>query len=368
MTPSTTTIFARPELARRYLNLLTLSPNRALSVFGPRQIGKTTLLQNDLTELARREGLAVLYVDFMATTNGLELLNSRLAKLVHDARMSPSKRRVKTASLAGFGIGLEDLPGEPTSADLGVQLQNYFAALNRLKPGVRVLLMLDEAQELVRHKDGDATMKAVRALFNTFQRQVLLLITGSSREGLLRLFGDRHRASFGLADHEDFQRLGADFVAAKSAVFNQQRRDPVAQGTLNAAFMAMEQRPADFMAFLQFLAVTEVRDVVGSVDVFLKSRYPLAAVTDRFASYTPLQQALLGLLAGDVTQLTGKATLDRVARAIGETVSASGVRQALTSLPPDVVVNPSRGQYVIVDTPLLAWLRLSYPQIPQTQA
>lgn len=355
--PLATSIYKRPDLAKRYLDRLVTSPNRALSVFGPRQIGKTTLLQNDLAELAQQHGLTTLYVDFMATTNALELLNSRLSQLVHDARMELSQRRVKSASVVGIAVALEDAPADPTSSDPGVQLQNLFASLSRLKPGLKVLLMLDEAQELVRHKDGEATMKSVRALFNTFQGQLLLLITGSSREGLLRLFGDRHRASFGLADHEDFQRLGRDFVESKSKVFNKLRRAPIEIETLNEAFQAMEHRPADFIAFLEFLGVNEVRDVVGSVDVFLRTRYPLSAVTERFGRYSPLQQTLLKLMAAGVTQMNAKPTLEMVGKAIGGTVSPSGVRSALTSLPPDVVANPTRGHYEIVDTHLLAWLK-----------
>ncbi|MCW7541390.1 AAA family ATPase [Aquabacterium sp. A7-Y] len=350
-------IFPRPGLARHYLDRLLTSPNRALSVFGPRQVGKTTLLQHDLVALAQREGIATLYVDFMASPNALELLNARLAQLVHEARMALPKRHVKSAKAAGFAIDLEPAPADPVSGDPGVQLQNAFSALTRLRPGVRLLLMLDEAQELVRQQDGERTMKAIRALFNTFQGQLLLLITGSSREGLLRLFGDRHRASFGLADHEDFQRLGQDFVEAKAAAFNKQRRQPIDIETLYTAFLAMEQRPADFMAYLSFLAINEVRDVVGSVQVFLRTRYPIEAVRDRFQRFTPLQRTVLTLLAAGPCQIASKETLDRVARELGVSVTAGGIRHALTSLPPDVVANPARGHYEIVDAQLLAWLR-----------
>jgi hypothetical protein len=350
-------LYPRPELAAHYLQRLTSSPNRALSIFGPRQVGKTTLLQNDLTALAKKQDMEVVYVDFMATPNALELLNARLAQLVHEARMSLPKRRVKAAGAIGLSVQLEDAPADPTSSDLGVQLQNQFAALKRLKPGVKVLFMLDEAQELVKQKGGEAAMKAIRALFNTHLGDVLLLITGSSREGLLRLFGDRYRASFGLADHEDFQRLGREFVEAKSRAFNEQRRRPIDVDTLNEAFIAMEQRPADFVAFLAFLAVNEVRDVAGSVQVFLRTRYPLEAITERFERFTPLQRAVLRAMASGTTQMTSKATQDLVGEMIGGQVTAGGIRHALSTLPADVLSNPSRGQYEIADKALLAWLR-----------
>ena len=354
-------LYPRPDLASHYLARLTASPNRALSIFGPRQVGKTTLLQNDLATLARQQGMEVVYVDFMATPNALELLNARLAQLVHEARMSLPRRRVKAAGAMGVNLQLEDAPDDPASSDLGVQLQNQFAALKRLKPQAKVLFMLDEAQELVKHKSGEQAMKSIRALFNTHLGDVLLLITGSSREGLLRLFGDRYRASFGLADHEDFQRLGREFVEAKSRAFNAQRRHPIDLDVLNEAFVAMEQRPADFIAFLAFLSVNDVRDVVGSVPTFLRTRYPLEAITERFERFTPLQQAVLRAMAAGVTRMTSQATQDLIGEMIGGQVTAGGIRHALTTLPDDIVSNPARGHYEITDAGMLAWLREPKP-------
>jgi hypothetical protein len=354
---STHEIYPRADLARRYLDRLRTSPNRALSIFGPRQIGKTTFVHHDLATLAHRDGLLTLYVDFMGTTNNLEQLNARLGQLVHDAQSSVAHRKVRGARLGALSVDLEPLPPPTPSGDPGIQLQNAFATLNRLRPRVTLLLLLDEAQELVRNRHGEATMKAIRALYNTFLGQILLVITGSSREGLLRLFGDRHRASFGLADHEDFPRLGREFVEAKSKVFNALRRRPIDIDTLLEAFAAMEHRPADFIAFLEYLALHDVRDVIGCVPTFLRTRYPLEAIRDRFERYTPLQQVLLVLLAAGERRLMGAAGLERIAGRLGASVSAAGVRKALSSLPPDVVANPARGEYEIVDTHLLALLR-----------
>lgn len=355
-TDRTHDIHPRPELARRYLDRLRTSPNRALSIFGPRQIGKTTFVHHDLATLAQKEGLLTLYVDFMGSTNNLDQLNARLAQLVHDAQSGVAHRKLRGAKLGSLSVDLEPLPPLPASSDPGIQLQNAFATLNRLRPKVTLLLLLDEAQELVKNRHGEATMKAIRALYNTFLGQILLVITGSSRDGLLRLFGDRHRASFGLADHEDFPRLGREFVQAKSATFNALRRSPVDLDTLVHAFAAMEHRPADFIAFLEYLALHDVRDVVGSVPAFLRTRYPLEAIRDRFERYTPLQQVLLRLLAAGERQLMGADGLARIAQRLGTSVSAGGVRKALSTLPPDVVANPARGAYEVVDTHLLSFL------------
>ena len=45
-------LYARPELAKHYLRLLLDRPRTALSLFGPRQIGKTTFITGDLSTSA----------------------------------------------------------------------------------------------------------------------------------------------------------------------------------------------------------------------------------------------------------------------------------------------------------------------------
>jgi hypothetical protein len=103
--------------------------------------------------------------------------------------------------------------------------------------------------------------------------------------------------------------------------------------------------------------VNDVQDVVGRVPAFLQTRYPLEAITGRFELFTPLQRAVLRAMASGATQMTSKATQDRIGEMIGGRVTAGGIRHALNTLPPDVLSNPSRGRYEIADTALLAWLR-----------
>jgi hypothetical protein len=61
--------------------------------------------------------------------------------------------------------------------------------------------------------------------------------------------------------------------------------------------------------------------------------------------------------ASGVTQLTPRATQDLIGQIIGGSVTASGIRHALSTLPADVINNPGRGHYEIADQALLAWLR-----------
>lgn len=349
-------LYRRPELARRYLARLTDLPERALSLFGPRQIGKTTFLLHDLGEAAAAQGLLPVYVDFMAADDPLDALTGRLADVVHDEAARMAHTPVTGVRAASLGVTLATPRSAPTSKDAGVQLLHLAAELMRLQPRARLLLMLDEAQELVRKQRGERAMKALRALFNTHRGKVLLLITGSSRDGLLRLFAEYQRPSFGLADHEDFQLLGREFVEHIARRANAPRKVPLDIEVLVEAFAMLGHRPADFIAFVGHITTFNIKDVVGAVKPFLDQRYPPDSIRLRFARFTPLQQILLRQLAGGTVQLTGADNLARVARELGTAVTAGAITRALATLPHDVLTKPQRGRYEIVDPLLLAWL------------
>jgi hypothetical protein len=350
-------LYRRPELARRYLGRLKDLPERALSLFGPRQTGKTTFLNHDMAEEAEKQGFTPIYVDFMASDDPLDALNGRLADVVHDAMRRTGQTTVTGVRGAGFGVTVAAPPPGPSSKDPGVQLQHHVAELIRQRPGTRILLMLDEAQELVRKPTGERAMRAIRALFNTWRGKVLVLITGSSRDGLLRLFGDYQRPSFGLADHEDFQLLGRDFVAHIAKQANAPRKTPLDVDVLTETFALLGHRPADFIAFVGHLTTFNIKDLVGAVKPFLAQRYPPESIRARFARFTPLQQLLMRQLAAGVEQLTSAENLQRIEKALGSAVTAGGVTRALGTLPDDVVARTGRGRYEVADPLLLAWIK-----------
>jgi len=100
-------------------------------------------------------------------------------------------------------------------SQIAIKKSNLIAAVLR-QPGVeRILWLLDEVQELATSTEGDRAMMAVRAVANKHKAdgKVLLLMTGSSKEGLPRLFAAHGKPSFGLAERQDFPVLGRECAA-----------------------------------------------------------------------------------------------------------------------------------------------------------
>lgn len=354
-------LYPRLELATHYLQLLADRPQTALSLFGPRQIGKTTFITGDLSALAKERRILPVYVDLMAASDTLEAINGSLREAAYALKTRRAQERIRGVKALGVGIDFDGAPDAPRSADAGQQLQHLLADLLRQQGVQRVLLLLDEVQELARSKDGDLAMRAVRALANKHKAdgKLMMLMTGSSKEDLARLFSAHGKPSFGLAERQDFPVLGREYVEFVVQRANEPRakaRKLKVEEFLEA-FAMLGHRPADLESFVGHIATYNVIDVVGAVPSFLKIRYPDDQLEQRYLAMTPLQRILLAQIAVGATELTGQAMMKTIVGQLGASVTPAGVRKALTSVPSDILANPSRGSYVIVDPLFERWLR-----------
>src|SRR5438105_2043131 len=341
-------LYPRPELAKHYLDLLLDRPQTALSLFGPRQIGKTTFITSDLSARASSKSIRPIYVDLMAAADKLEAINGALSEALYALKTRRSQEKVRGVKALGIGVDFETAPVAPASADAGQQLQHLVADVLRQPHVDRILLLLDEVQELAA-RDGAQAMKAVRAVANKHKAdgRVLLLMTGSSKEGLTQLFAAHGQPSFGLAERQDFPVLGRDYVEYVVARANEPRArvHRLMVDEFVEAFALLGHRPADLEAFVGHVATYNVADVVSAVPAFLQSRYPPDLLEQRFTAMTPLQRILLAEISHGASELTGRPMQATVAAKLGTSVTAGGIHKALTSLPADILSNPERGIY-----------------------
>ena len=111
--------FARRDLAQTTFVLLTKGPAQALSLFGPRRMGKTEFLLKDFGPLAEEAGHRVIYASFWQAPL------SPLAVLLHALEGAHRKlslaERVRAGLLAMPAKIEVTLPGSPIKAtiDLG---------------------------------------------------------------------------------------------------------------------------------------------------------------------------------------------------------------------------------------------------------
>jgi hypothetical protein len=352
--------FLRPEAATHYANLLADAPRRPLAIFGPRQIGKTHFLTHDLTEAAEARGWRVLYADLWGQADPLGAINTALATLLRAIQTRAGRTPVTTVGALGVSVGMAAPSPLAAPADPAALLATQFAELRRLLPDEPVLLMLDEAQTLVRSSVGDAAMKAIRALFNSHPGAMLLLFTGSSKAQLTALVGDHSKTAFKLAAHMDFPLLGIGFVTfiAERIKAISQRDIPVVD--LDWAFSQLLHRPGEMIDFARFL-VTEMpgTDVRAALEAFKLRNQPDVSFEAQYADCTALQQALL-LEVACGAKLFAHDTRERVALFVGQAaaIPPASVHNTLAQLEAKGLLakRETRGRYEFEDEHLRNWI------------
>lgn len=359
-------VFPRPDLAEAFIQRLTgpLAQGKPLILFGPRRIGKTTFLRNDLLPALRTQGLQALYVNLWANRAAApgDLLARAIEEATEPGWLGRTLARVRKVEGAGFSAELAD----PDARDGGTVAQLRAYAAHVKKP---VVLVIDEAQQALATAEGGTFMYALKTAWEELNQgadaikrgpRLLIVMTGSSRDKLSRLAVPKGSPFFGAATPENFPPLPDAFAVAYAKYVNERvtrrlRLDPVA---LVLAFEQLGHRPEHLFRLVEMAA-----DRI-SADVPALCRELLALLAEQAGE--EYRHTLLGLTDLQVAVLRRiahrKAVFSREALAwyqgeLGEAVSAAEAQTAAGTLRSlGLVWNAARGHYEIEDPGFEAWL------------
>lgn len=365
--------FPRREFTSKILNLITDGPARALTLFAPRRTGKTELLLKDLGPLAEAEGHRVVYASFWQEP--LSPLATLLHALDRSLRSGSFGDRVRSmantltprirlsASVPGTGLeaGVEtDLSVPPQELPPGLLL--YLDDLvDRVSRGRKVtLLMLDEVQELARHKDDTPLVAALRTSLDKRSDRLRAVFTGSSRNGLAAMFSAREAPFFHFTTPVDLPALGEPFV--EYLLDNSRRR---AQRTLDRsamlkAFDTLHMNPHSFRLLIEQMIMDPSLTVESALE---QVRFRIAdelGYRKTWLKLRPIQRATASALAQGVDKPFSEPGRDTIGAWLGgkdRTPSPSQVQTALRRLQRLDLADPDNGGWRLDDPEFAAWLR-----------
>lgn len=217
--------FPRPALLRKVLRPLVSGAN--VTLFAPRRHGKTLFVREELLPAAAEHGWFAARVDLwrnrehpaLGMVEGLEAVayaRQTASQPFWARRMDLKKLR---ASLKTPGVDIEghwepaaDLPPPLAGATLENRLANALQLISR--HGSHALLALDEFQSLA-HADENL-IAAFRTALQDLEGSLSVVFTGSSREGLNRLFRRANAPLFRSAIPIQLDPMRDDFVESRA--------------------------------------------------------------------------------------------------------------------------------------------------------
>lgn len=367
--------FRRTSQATAYCDALfgkgIVDAKSGLFLAGPRRVGKTTFLIEDLIPEAKTRQWTTVYVDLWADKRcDPAILITESIKTSIAASKSKIRKLIKKIPVNKINV-LKTVeldfskPGLPNNITL-TDLLNHLVHLQK-KP---VLLVIDEAQHALTTDHGVNAMfaiKSARDQINTsFEApNLMLVLTGSNRDKLAQLVIKKDQPFFG-SQITTFPLLQKDFTNFLTDHINQalSSHNQFSKKSMWEAFQLTGHRPE---VLLQLVGKVAIHQDAKSFSDLLAQDASLwhTQIWDEyehdFISLTPLQKAILSLLiqAEKPWSPFSETSMQYYKNACGmQTLSISTVQTAIQSLrEQEFIWQSSRGSYALEDDGFAVWYK-----------
>jgi len=357
---------------------LTLKGQTNVALFGPRDTGKTTFINQLALELAKTHGADAPPFDVVKVNLQRVVSIPGFIGCVHDAMTGHPVKRVRRAAQRQIGalekeIGFDIKVIKGSVRRSGVKPDQDAETLHAQLVSLRSLsehlvIVLDEFQRL-RHCPGDPLAIIRSSLMSSGANHVSLVFTGSIRNALKMMLEDSGQPIFREAAEMQLPTIGrVDFLEYLDFQFDATGKpadEPALEHLLNAT--RSHPRSTQQLAWECWAATPPGQPVTLETVVRAHDRLVQTIERSEFASILNV------LLSGDDGEVNEVRALQLLADRGGETITSrplatrygfsshSRVRPALERLKGRGLVDERSGGWYIVDPLFNEWLRRASP-------
>lgn len=357
--------YPRPDLTARVINTFDTGVSNTLTLFAPRRMGKTEFVLYDLIPEAAKRGYLPVYASFWdnkdnPTSALLQAINSALSERSWwkraTSRIGGAQASFRTG-VDGFEAGLavtESHPVAPDSASLE-ELRKKFAEL--LKKNDRILLCLDEAQHLATSQAFENLVFFLRTLLDQNREKICVMYTGSSRDGLRKLFSRRKAALFQSSSQIDLPNLGSGFIEHMRDCYKNASGRDFSFSEAQRAFSLLHYVPREFRSVIEKMILTGTDDILNEAALANDDQMEDNGYQAMWKSLKAIDQALLVWIALGKTGLYQDPCKEYLADKLGvDSIETHTIQNAINRLRGEYVSLVSHGNYEFEDARFRDWV------------
>lgn len=355
--------FSRPDLAAAYLQAFDLKLSSARGLFARRRMGKTEFLRRDLMPAAIKKGYLAAYTNLWDNRSTpdralvgalVEALEPQGVKAVLTKLGKPVSKLKASAKLAGAEGSIEAELGASNMDSAGA-LREVLKRLDKQKKPL--LLVIDEAQVLAVATHGDFA-HALRAALDIRKDRIKVVFAGSSETTLRAMFARASEPFYNWAPLEPFPLLGEEFVAFTVELLNSMARYPLTLRHGMRAFEELHRTPEFFKRFVERYMLYQVQGVDAAIAYTKASVFSDEHFLRQWTEMSPVDQAVMTMLARGEADLHGMAGLARITELTGKPATKNTAAHAVRRLQArNIVTRLAMGEYRIEDEAFAEWVR-----------
>jgi hypothetical protein len=366
-------IFHRNDLSEAFTEKL-LRPSfldagyqSGLFLSGPRRIGKTTFIRQDLIPSLQEAGALVLYADLWAepSVDPAKLLNRAISKALTNMQSRGQKlaKHLNSAELSLPGLRVSFDP-HSLGQDQDIHLPDVFKELIAVSQ-CNVVLIIDEVQHALSTEAGRNmlfSLKATRDAINLdpdSEGRFLLVGTGSHRAQVSELVTRRNHAFMG-AVSMPFPPLGDEYVdfLLDTLKCEVPELPPISRAIAINAFETLGRKPEEMMSALSNVLTAwglhrkKPDDTLEVIADTLRSQF-INLELHKLDALGQLSTSIFKRVASAPSEVKGffsSDTIESFSNELGREVSVEEVQQALNALlDENLLMRVGHGTYDVVD-------------------
>lgn len=350
--------FSRLELANQVLGMFETGLSNALVFFAPRRMGKTEFLRKDVQPLAEKLKWHTFYFSFLDVgertkeeyTNELRNFAERIGAVKKSNILS------RISQIGGEAGGIKANVHLDSTSDVS-EMKNLMSDLGEKG---KILLLMDEVQALAKNNANQQFIAGLRTSLDINKDTVKVIFTGSSREGLRRMFSQASAPFFHFGQNLPFPELGREFTDHLSNVFYEVTKRTLDKDILWRVFQEIEKVPQLARSLVERLALNPNEDIDETKEKLMSDIFNDRAFVEIWEGSSRLEQLLLKEIAGGNDQIFSDRKRTHFSQILGvPKLSVPSIQSAIRGLQRKNLIGklPERGEYFIDDPNFKNWLQ-----------
>lgn len=351
--------FPRTALAKQVLGMFETGLSSALVFFAPRRMGKTEFLRKDVQPLAKKKNWATFYFSFLDIGEQVQQeFTSALTRFAEEIGAITNKNgvlsRIRKIGAEAVGIKANIELDEPQNTS--INMKTIFSCLAEQE---KIILLLDEVQALAKNDNNQQFIAGLRTSLDIHKDTIKVIFTGSSREGLRKMFSQASAPFFHFGQNLPFPELSRAFTDHLSDVFNKVTQRRLDQETLWTTFKDMDKVPQLIRSLVERLALNPDQTISEAKDRLLADLFNDRAYVEIWDKSSKLAQILLREIANGAEGLFSEKSRRCFANSLGvPLLTVPSIQSALRMLQRKNLIGkqPNHAGYYIDDPNFKSWL------------
>ncbi|MFO1259430.1 MAG: ATP-binding protein [Gammaproteobacteria bacterium] len=345
--------------AEQVLGMFESGISSALVFFAPRRMGKTEFLCKDITPLAESRKWCVFYFSFLDV--GKSASRDFTKSLINFAQ-----NRGALGKAGGLLKRISKISGEAGGVKADLELRDPEQAQESLKDVIsklckkqKILLLMDEVQTLAQDSANANFIASFRTILDLNKSKVKVIFTGSSQEGLRRMFSQSKAPFFHFGLNLPFPELERDFTDHLAQIFSVATKREINKDALWKAFIEMQKVPQLARSLVERIALNPSLSIYEAKKQLLSQVFEDSAFINIWDKCSALEKIILRELAVGENGLFSSETMKRFEKEIGVTdLKLSSVQSSVRVLTRKGLIgrNPDQRGYYIDDPNFKNWL------------